>query len=392
MIDLLLLAVLAGYAVSGYRQGLVVGALSLGGFVGGALLAMWVVPSLAAGLQAGVQRSMIVLVAVLVMAWLGQFVGSVVGVRLRDGLFEQPGAKVDQALGAVAGVVAVSMVMWFVGGALRGGPSPALARTVADSRVLTTIDHVMPDQLVGVANTFRGVVAGTSFPRVFAGVGREDILPVDPPDPTVLDQAVLRTVARSIVKITGEASCDRGQEGSGAVVAAGKVVTNAHVVAGVRRPTVQVGGTGTKYRATVVAFDPRRDVAVLDVPGLRAPALRFGTQLERGDSALVAGFPNNGPFQAGAARVRSVIRASGEDIYGGPGVIREVYALYAQVEPGNSGGPVVAPDGSLVGVVFAKSLDDATTGYALTLTEAEPVIQQGVRSSARVGTGSCAAG
>lgn len=392
MIDLALVAVLIGYAISGYRQGLVVGALSLGGFVGGALLAMWVVPSLAAGLQAGVQRSLIVLVAVLVMAWLGQFVGSMIGVRLRDGLLPQPGAAVDQVLGAVAGVLAVSMVMWFVGGALRGGPSPALARAVADSRVLSAIDKVMPDRLVGLANTFRGVVAGTSFPRVFAGVGREDILPVDPPDPGVLDPKVLRTAARSIVKITGSASCNRGQEGSGAVIAPGKVVTNAHVVAGVRRPSVQIGGNGRRYDATVVAFDPRRDVAVLDVPGLPAPALRWGADLGRGDSAVVAGFPNNGPFQAGAARVRSVIRASGEDIYGGPGVVREVYALYAQVEPGNSGGPVIAPDGSIVGVVFAKSLDDASTGYALTLKEVEPVIQQGVRSDARVGTQGCAAG
>jgi len=181
--DLLLLAVLVGYAFSGYRQGLVVGVLSLGGFVGGSVLAMWVVPSLAAGLPPGVQRSMIVLGSVLVMAWLGQFIGSMAGVRLRDGLFEQAaGAKIDQALGAVAGVVAVALVMWFVGGALRGGPSPQLARAVADSRVLTVIDRVMPDRLIGLANTFRGVVAGTSFPRVFAGVGREDITPVAPPD------------------------------------------------------------------------------------------------------------------------------------------------------------------------------------------------------------------
>ena len=392
MIDLLLVAVLAGYAFSGYRQGLVVGVLSLGGFVGGSLLAMWVVPSLAAGLAAGVQRSMIVLASVLVMAWLGQFIGSMAGVRLRDRLFEQPGARVDQVLGAVAGVVAAALVMWFVGGALRGGPAPALARAVADSKVLTVIDRVLPERLIGVANTFRGVVAGTSFPRVFAGVGREDITPVSPPDAGVLDRALLRKVAASVVKITGAASCNRGQEGSGAVIAAEKVVTNAHVVAGVRRPSVQVGGTGRKYPARVVAFDPRRDVAVLYVPGLKAPALVVGEQLKKGDDALVLGFPNNGPFQASAARVRSVIQASGEDIYGGPGVLRRVYALYAKVEPGNSGGPVISPTGAMVGVVFAKSLDDTSTGYALTQDEAEPVIQRGVASNRTVSSGDCAAG
>jgi S1-C subfamily serine protease len=392
VIDLLLLAVLVGYAVSGYRQGLVVGVLSLGGFVGGALLAMWVVPSLAAGLAAGVQRSMIVLAAVLVMAWLGQFVGSVAGVKLREGLFEHPGAKVDQALGAVAGVLAVALVMWFVGGALRGGPSPVLARAVAGSRVLTTIDRVMPDRLIGLADTFRGVVGGTSFPRVFAGVGREDITAVNPPDASVLDESLLRKVSASVVKITGSASCDRGQEGSGAVVAPEKVVTNAHVVAGVRRPSVQVGGAGRRYPARVVAFDPRRDIAVLYVPGLQAQPLTSGGRLQRADSAVVVGFPNNGPFEASAARVRSVIRASGEDIYGGPGVVRQVYALYARVEPGNSGGPVISPTGEIVGVVFAKSLDDDSTGYALTLDEAEPVIRDGVASTTTVSSGGCAAG
>jgi S1-C subfamily serine protease len=90
--------------------------------------------------------------------------------------------------------------------------------------------------------------------------------------------------------------------------------------------------------------------------------------------------------------VRSVLRASGEDIYGRPGAVREVYSLNAQIEPGNSGGPVLSPDGQVVGVVFAKSLDDASTGYALTLSEARPVIQKGMRTGKSVSTGACAVG
>jgi S1-C subfamily serine protease len=393
VIDVILVVVLLGYAVSGFRQGLVVGVLSLGGFVGGALVAMWAFPVIAAGMDPGLQRSVLVLFAVLVMAWLGQFLGALVGGRVRDRITHQPAARVDQVLGAVAGLLSVALVMWFVGGAIRGGPSPSLSRAVASSRVLNAIDAVAPDALVSLADTFRSVVGGTSFPRVFSGVGPESISPISPPDTAAIDERAIRAVRDGIVKITGEATaCGRGQEGSGAVVARERVVTNAHVVAGVRRPNVQISGTGRRYQASVVAFDPRRDLAVLAVPGLPSAPLDYGEALQRGDDAVIAGFPRNGPFLASAARVRSVLRATGEDIYGDAGAVREVYSLYARVEPGNSGGPVLTPDGDLVGVVFAKSLDDANTGYALTLAEAEPVIQAGITARRAVGTGDCAAG
>jgi S1-C subfamily serine protease len=333
-----------------------------------------------------------VLLAVLLAAWIGQYAGAVIGSRMREGISFRPAAFADALLGGIAGLVCVALVMWFVGGALRGGPSPVLSREVASSRVLAAIDRLAPDPLVRLADTFRSVVAGSAFPRVFAGVGPEDIRPIESPDPSVVSTTTVRRAARSIVKITGEAtSCRRGQEGSGAVVAAERVVTNAHVVAGVRRPFVQVGGVGRRYPGVVVEFDPRRDLAVLAVPGLDAPALESGSPLRRGDSAVVAGFPRNGPFTAGAARVRSQLRAVGEDIYGRPGATRQVYSLYADVQPGNSGGPLLSVRGELVGVVFAKSLDDASTGYALTLAEARSTINEGIRSGRQVSSGSCAA-
>ena len=393
MIDIVLLVLVVGYAISGFRQGLVVGVLSLGGFVGGALVAMWAVPSLASGLEAGPQRAVVVLIGVLLVAWVGQFVGALIGNRLKEGVPGGPLAVADHLAGGFAGVVAVCVVMWFVAGAIRGGPTPEVSRAVASSRVLAAIDDVMPQQLVGLADRFRRVVGDSSFPRVFAGVGPETITPIGAPDPAVTGTAAIRRARRSIVKITGEATdCGRGQEGSGAVVAPQRVVTNAHVVAGVDHPRVQVGGVGRKYPATVVAFDPQRDVAVLRVPDLTAPALAEGATLSRGADAVVAGFPKDGPFRAGAARVRSVLNATGENIYGSPGAVRQVYSLYATVQPGNSGGPVLTPAGVLVGVVFAKSLDDASTGYALTLAEAKPVIARGIATNRAVASGGCAVG
>jgi S1-C subfamily serine protease len=142
----------------------------------------------------------------------------------------------------------------------------------------------------------------------------------------------------------------------------------------------------------VVIFDPRRDLAVLAVPNLAAPALPLGRQLSRGDSAVVAGFPLDGPYRLDAARVRTVLDARGADIYGDPGTVREVYSLFARVQPGNSGGPLLSKTGAVVGIVFAKSLDDESTGYALTLDEAAPVLRKGRNATAAVGTGGCAAG
>jgi S1-C subfamily serine protease len=393
VIDVVLLLIMLGYAISGFRQGLLIGVLSLGGFVGGAVLAMFVAPQLASRLDPGSERSIVVLLAVIVTAWIGQFLGALLGGKLREAVPKGPVAIADHVVGALVGLFAVALVLWFVAGALRGGPSPLLSRTIASSRVIQTIDKLVPSQLNGVADTFRSAVGSTTFPRVFAGVGPERIRQVGPPDSSLLRASAVTKAKRSVVKITGDAaSCGRGQEGSGTVVAPHRVVTNAHVVAGVTRPRVQVGGTGRRYPATVVAFDPRRDLAVLAVPQLPTKALRLGSDLNRSDSAVVAGYPNDGPYRTSAARVRSIIRASGEDIYGRPGAVREVYSLFVNVEPGNSGGPVLNADGEVVGVVFARSLDDKDTGYALTLDEARETIQAGVQSDSAVSTGGCASG
>jgi S1-C subfamily serine protease len=393
VIDIVLLLIMLGYAISGFRQGLLVGVLSLGGFVGGAVLAMFIAPELVNGLQPGPQRSVVVLLAVILTAWVGQFLGAVLGGRLREAVPQGPVAFADHLVGALAGLVAVALVLWFVAGAVRGGPSPALSRTVASSKVIQAIDKLVPSQFVGLADTFRAAVGNSTFPRVFAGVGPEDILPVRAPDPAMLDTPAVAKARRSVVKITGQAtSCGRGQEGSGTVVAPERVVTNAHVVAGVQSPQIQVGGSGKRYPATVVAFDPRRDLAMLRVPGLKTTPLNLGTDLSKADSAVVAGYPNDGPFKVSAARVRSVIQATGEDIYGRPGAVRHVYSLYVTVEPGNSGGPVLDAAGEVVGIVFARSLDDTATGYALTLSEARTTILNGERQSDPVSTGGCASG
>ena len=397
ILDVLLAVLLLSYAVTGYRQGLLVSTMSLVGFLAGGALGMWLLPQLLQrwnGVGDNVLWHTVLLVfGVFVLASIGQGLAVSAGTRLRRQVRLKPARVVDAFLGGVASLVAVSILVWFVAGAVRGGAPAPLARAIGSSRILQTIDRAVPAQTTQLFAGFRALLDREGFPRVFDGVQVEPIPSVASPSPAVTASRGVAAAGASVVKITGlAAACNRGQEGSGWVVSPGRVVTNAHVVAGMAAPRVRVQGTGRSYDSRVVVFDPRRDLAVLDVRGLRAPALREGDQLGRGDGAVVAGFPLDGPYRLDPARVRTVLSARGSDIYGAPGTVREVYSLYARVEPGNSGGPLLSRDGRVVGIVFAKSLDDVSTGYALTLDEAAPVLEAARVATAPVGTGGCAAG
>jgi len=396
-LDIVLAALLVSYGFTGYRHGFVVSVLSLVGFLAGGALGMWLLPELLRRWHSVddsvLLRTAVLVFGVFVVASLGQGIAVGVGSRLRRGLRVEPARVIDSILGAVATVLAVSVLLWFMAGAVRGGASAPVARAIGGSRVIQTIDRFVPPQTARLFAGFRSVLDREGFPRVFEGVATEPIAPVAPPDGRASYGRAVAAAAGSIVKINGIAeSCNRGQEGSGWVVSPERVVTNAHVVAGVSFEHVRIRGTGPTYDARVVYFDPKRDLAVLSVPGLPAPALTQGPSLKRSDGAVVAGFPLDGPYRVDPARVRDVLSARGADIYGNPGVVREVYSLFARVQPGNSGGPLLSPRGEVVGIVFAKSLDDEKTGYALTLDEARPVLSAANSSVSPVNTGGCAAG
>lgn len=397
LLDVALVVLLASYGVTGYRHGFVVSVLSLAGFLAGGALGMWLVPMLLRRWDSVddnvLVRTFVLVLGVFLLASLGQAIAVGAGSRLRRGLRVKPARVIDSVLGALATVLAVSVLLWFMAGAVRGGAPAPLAKAIGESRVIQTIDRVVPPQTARLFAGFRSVLDRGGFPRVFEGVRTEPIPAVASPDgPLAFGPGVDRAAA-SIVKINGVAeSCNRGQEGSGWVVSPERVVTNAHVVAGVSSEHVRIRGNGRSYDARVVVFDPQRDLAVLSVPGLPAPALTQGAELKRSDGAAVAGFPQDGPYRVDSARVRDVLTAKGADIYGNPGVVREVYSLFTRVEPGNSGGPLLSDRGEVVGIVFARSLDDDQTGYALTLDEARPVLEAANSSFSPVNTGGCAAG
>ncbi|CAM5345105.1 Serine protease OS=Streptomyces alboniger OX=132473 GN=CP975_19260 PE=4 SV=1 [Streptomyces alboniger] len=284
------------------------------------------------------------------------------------------------------------LVAWLIGSALAGTTLPTLGKEVRSSNVLLGVARALPDEADTWFADFSSVLAQNGFPQVFSPFADEQITDVDPPDPALANSPVATRAQRSIVKVMGTAqSCGKVLEGSGFVFGDRRVMTNAHVVGGVDEPTVQIGGEGRKYDATVVLYDWERDIAVLDVPDLRAPALKFASQdASRGDGAIVAGFPENGAYDVRAARVRGRITANGPDIYHRSTVRRDVYSLFATVRQGNSGGPLLTPEGKVYGVVFAKSLDGAETGYALTADEIQQDIAKGRTANQQVDSDSCA--
>ncbi|WP_329038652.1 MarP family serine protease [Streptomyces sp. NBC_00178] len=398
VLDILLLVGAVWFAVIGYRQGFVVGILSVIGFLGGGLAAVYLLPVIwdqaTDGSEVSSTAAIVAVVIVIVCASVGQAFTTHLGSRLRRYITWSPARALDATGGSLVNVVAMLLVAWLIGSALAGTSLPTLGKEVRSSSVLLGVSRVMPSQASTWFTDFSSVLAQNGFPQVFSPFANEPITEVEPPDPALAGSEVAARAKKSIVKVVGMApGCGKVLEGTGFVFSGRRVMTNAHVVGGVDEPTVQIGGEGRLYDAKVVLYDWQRDIAVLDVPDLDAEPLRFtgkDDDAESGDSAIVAGFPENGAYDVRSARIRGRIDANGPDIYHRGTVRRDVYSLFATVRQGNSGGPLLTPDGKVYGVVFAKSLDDPDTGYALTADEIRQDIDLGKTSSQQVDSQGCA--
>ncbi|MFD3661395.1 MarP family serine protease [Streptomyces sp. NPDC058659] len=396
VLDILLLLAAVWFAVIGYRQGFVVGILSVVGFLGGGLVAVLLLPilwdQLTDNSEVSTTATIVFVMVVIVCASVGQAFTTHLGNKLRRYITWSPVRALDATGGALVNVVAMLLVAWLIGSALARTSLPTVGKEVRNSKVLLGVEQVMPDQASGWFDDFSRTLARSGLPPVFSPFANEPITQVTPPDPALADSPVAARAQRSIVKVVGTAqSCGKVFEGTGFVFSDRRVMTNAHVVGGVDEPTVQIGGEGKLYDAKVVLYDWQRDIAVLDVPDLKAEPLNFTEEDARsGDGAIVAGFPENGSYDVRSARVRGRISAQGPDIYQRDEVRRDVYSLYATVRQGNSGGPLLTEDGEVYGVIFARSLDDVNTGYALTVDEIREDIERGLTAGQQVDTQGCA--
>ncbi|HEX3804578.1 MAG TPA: MarP family serine protease [Solirubrobacteraceae bacterium] len=348
VVDGMILVLVLLMALQGYARGFIVGAMALVGFIAGAFLGTRIGPLL---LSRGARSPYAPLFGLGGALIVGSLLGAVFeGVARRVRRFMWlPGLRiVDRLLGAVlTGCIGLGMA-WIVGAVLLQAANefslpPSARQSIRRSAILRRLDSVLPPS----GPVLNALARIDPLPSVN---GRAADVPA--PDVAILGERGVTDAKPSVVRIIGQA-CGFGVEGSGWVAAPGLVVTNAHVVAGERRTTVEPGGVGPGLPADAVLFDPHNDIAVLSVPGLREPALTLAPKPASGESAAILGYPLNGAFVAEPGRLGQTQTTATSNAYGNP-TFRDISSLRGLVRPGNSGGPIVDAAGQVIGTVFAE--------------------------------------
>lgn len=395
-VDVLVVVLALLAAISGARQGVVIALPALIGVIGGAILGIRVAPFIVDLFANPAAKVAFAVATVVLLVALGETLGVWIGRRIKHAVKSRVNTDkltgIDQTLGAIVQGIVVFVVAWLIAVPLTGVAAlPGLAKAINNSAVLGAVDKAMPPAAEGLPADLRKLLDVSGFPSIVDPFQKTQINEIAPPDTSLQNSAIVQQLRTSVLKIRGTASsCSRALEGSGFVVAPQRVMTNAHVVAGTDETAVET--SQGRLPARVVYFDPEVDVAVLAVPRLQATPLTIAsTPGQAGDSAIVLGYPLDGPYTATAGRIRSEITLQGPDIYDSRTVRRDVFTVRAQVRSGNSGGPLVNPAGEVVGVVFGASVEDSDTGFTLTTKQVSAVIDAAPTLSARVGTGACAA-
>ncbi|WZH35967.1 MAG: MarP family serine protease [Microbacterium enclense] len=386
VVDIVLIVVLAIALLVGLSRGFLATIGFFAGLALGAIAAFWVTPFVGQWVTEPAWRGPAMVGAGVLLLLLGAGIGSAIGQLFRRGADRIKLRIPERLLGGVVNVVAAALAISFVAGSLIPAGMPVVSAALGSSAVVRTIDDVTPDPLRAAIAELRGTVLADGIPRLGQLI---QIGPVPTAPDIALDDPALTEAAQSVARISGTAyACGVTSSGSGFVVAEDRIVTNAHVVAGVDAPLVELPGQPAR-EGRVVYFDPTDDLAVVAVDGLDARALPVVSTLPVGAAAVVQGYPYGGPFTSGSAQVLSVGSVPVPDISGGQSTPREIYALGAIVRPGNSGGPLLTPSGEVAGVVFARSDTDDNVGYAMTPSELEPVLAEMGSLSAPVASGAC---
>lgn len=390
-VDVLVVALALLAARSGWRQGVVTSLLAFTGVLLGAVVGVRLAPVLVQSVEGTAPRAALGVGIVVLLVAIGETGGVLLGRTARARLRAGSVRTVDSAVGSVVQAAAVLVAAWMLAVPLTSASSSGVSQAVRSSTVLGQVNDVLPVQAQQLPAELGALLDTSGLPDVLGPFGRTPITEVDPPDAALRATELVQQAQASVLKVRGVASsCSRGLEGTGFVVAPQRVMTNAHVVAGTNEVGVETGNG--LIEATVVLYDPQTDVAVLDVPGLRAPTMGFAAEpATTGTSAVVLGYPLDGPYTASAARVREEVDLRGPNIYDSQVVSREVYTVRGTVRSGNSGGPMLDESGQVLGVVFGAAVDNDDTGFVLTAREVSEEVAAAPGLVAAVATGSCTA-
>lgn len=390
LLDVLLILLFLVYLGEGWRNGFARSISTIAGIVAGGIAAFFLIPVVAQIIPAPFWRTAITVALAVGLLIGGHAVGNAIGRAIRGRLKETPLSAPDRFFGALANLVISALVTALIAGSVGALGIPFLSTAISGSWVLKGIEAITPQPVDAALAQLRAVVLEEGLPTIGEALGGVTTSPGVPDLNTGTD--ALGVAAKSVVKITGNAyACGQSQSGTGFVVSKDRIVTNAHVVAGVPEPVVQAPN-GQALDGRVVYFDPDNDLAVVAVIGLDVKPLDLAGTLAEGDDAVVDGYPFGGPFQTGAAQVLAVSTEQIENIYGTGTDPREVYSLAARVNPGNSGGPLLTTGGDVAGVVFARSSTDDDLGYAMTNAELTPVVAKAPTLSTAIEPGTCIRG
>lgn len=386
IVDIIVVVILIVALIAGLQRGLLTGLGSILGLIAGGIAAFWLMPLVSGWVPWQGWRTVAVIVAGVVLLVLGLTIGEGIGALMRRGVDRTRLRGVERLLGGIVNVVAAALTLMLIAPTVATVTPPAVSTSIASSRVLQELDRLTPAPVSGLIAQVRTAVLNGGVPelRLLLDSGATTLEP-----PVSLDDPDLQAAAASVARISGIAyACGVGSSGTGFVIAPDRVVTNAHVVAGVDNPVVELPGRSAR-EGRIVYFDPIDDLAVIAVDDLRGTPLKVAPVLPEGAAAAIEGYPYGGPFRSVTAGVLSVGTVQVPDIYDRSSAPRDVYSLEAQVVPGNSGGPLLAEDGTVVGVVFARGTDQADRGYAMTSSELTPVVDRAGQMDAAVASGQC---
>lgn len=386
VLDLALILTLLSYLFYGLRSGFLVTVGGIAGFAAGAIAAFVAVPLVSDWVEDSGWRLTAIVGSAVVLIILGHGVGTMLGRRVRSAVRIRPLHAVDRIIGGLVSLVVTALVMSMLAFSISSLGVPFVSQQLAESKVIRFIDGLTPNPVKATMAQLRSTVIGNGIPKLIEGLAPANPLPV--PNAST-DTPALNNAARSVLRIAGTAyQCGQNQTGSGFVVSPERVVTNAHVVAGVPQPVVEIPD-GSALPGRVVYFDAQRDLAVIAVDGLATNPLPLGPDLPAGSPAAFAGYPHGGPFQSKPATVQDITTVLVPDIYGNNPSPEDVYRLAGDVQPGNSGGPLLTTEGQVAGVIFAKTTSDAAFGFALTMQDLAPVAGQAAALSEPVSPGQC---
>jgi S1-C subfamily serine protease len=385
IIDVAIVLLAVASLARGFRIGLARQAGSTVGFIFGLFVGSWISSFVVDSLSSSIAKSIASLTAVLAGGFLFMALGEMGGVWLKQRLTVNKALnEVDGGLGSVMAAITVIFAIWLGASILVLGPPGGFQQTLRGSHILSKISNRLPPatQLLGSLNK---LIDPNGFPQVFRG------LEPNPGSAKLPDlgsfNSVVKTAQASVVKVEGT-GCGGIVEGSGFVISDDDIATNAHVVAGVRSPKV-LDRNGI-HNTRVVWFDPEVDLAVLQVDDLAGKPLAVNdTTVDNSTPGVVLGYPGGGNFDAEPAAIIEHFTAVGRNIYGEGVTNRDVYALQAHIIPGNSGGPIIGADGTVLGVVFATSTSYNNVGYALTGHQVAGELAHAKNSTTPQNTGEC---